>query len=682
MAKKMNSGLIFFTAAAMLLGAPGNGGADETENTGATMEEVVVTGSRIEEKIAHVPANITVITEEDIRASNAKNVVEVLRREEGIVVRDLLGTGRTAQVDLRGFGETGSSNTLVLVDGRRANPVDLSGINWSQIPIDQISRIEILRGTGSVLYGDNAVGGVINIITRPPEEKFTARTSFTAGSFGRHKEQVSLSGGGAGFAASANFSYDSTDGYRENNSYRAKDASGRLRYDPTDTLRLHLDFARHSDVFGLPGALDEAAYIANRRSAKDPFDRAESEDSFVRMGFDSVAGDYGNILGELSYRKMNTKTDYPDPLFPFMTENEIETFGFTPRFVFDRPLLGRGNTLIIGADLYRSDQTLDSFSGVFTDVAVPAGHDTIKRDSAGFYATNETEIFDRVLFSIGARTEKVKDDLQKMNLPDGTIALKEKVDSRENAFSAGLSYLYSEGSTLFVKANRSFRYPLTDELIEIDQTTFATGINTDLKPQTGMHYDLGIRHRFNPRLQGKLTLFRAEIKNEIFFDPLPKPFIGTNENHPETLHQGIEAGLSARITDNITLNGNYTYQKATFEAEPYNGNDIPAVPRHKAGVGVRVADIIPGLAFSADYTIVGSSHLISDQANALAKLDSYSLLDAKLSYRKGPMEAFVGVENLLDKKYAQYGVAGAAGTTRNFYPAPERTWTAGLEMRF
>jgi iron complex outermembrane receptor protein len=223
---------------------------------------------------------------------------------------------------------------------------------------------------------------------------------------------------------------------------------------------------------------------------------------------------------------------------------------------------------------------------------------------------------------------------------------------------------------------------LTDELIEIDQTTFATGINTDLKPQTGMHYDMGIRHSFNNRLSGRLTLFRAEIKNEIFYDPLPKPYIGTNENHPETLHQGIEAGLTARISDKITLNGNYTYQKATFEADPYNGNDIPAVPRHKAAVGIRVSDIFPGLAFSADYIFVGDSYLISDQANQLAELDSYSVVDTKLSYRKGFVEAFVGVDNLLDEKYAQYGVASAGGTVRNFYPAPERTWTAGVQLQF
>jgi outer membrane cobalamin receptor len=142
--------------------------AQKTPRTDVMMKEVVVTGTRFEERIERIPANITVIDEEDIKNSNAGSIPDLLRSQEGIVVRDLLGTGKTAQVDLRGFGESAPYNVLVLVDGRRVNEIDLSGVDWTQIPIENIERIEILRGTGSVLYGDNAVGGVINIITRIP----------------------------------------------------------------------------------------------------------------------------------------------------------------------------------------------------------------------------------------------------------------------------------------------------------------------------------------------------------------------------------------------------------------------------------------------------------------------------------------------------------------------------------
>jgi iron complex outermembrane receptor protein len=122
----------------------------ETERE-ITLAPVVVTATRIEQRVERVPANVTLIDEEDIKNSNAKTVVDLLRSEEGVVVRDLLGNGKTSQVDLRGFGETGPYNTLVLVDGRRVNEIDLSGVDWTQIPLGQIERIEVVRGTGSVL---------------------------------------------------------------------------------------------------------------------------------------------------------------------------------------------------------------------------------------------------------------------------------------------------------------------------------------------------------------------------------------------------------------------------------------------------------------------------------------------------------------------------------------------------
>ncbi len=140
-----------------------------------TLEKVVVTATRDVEEIRKIPASVTVVTKEEIEQSNAQNVVDLLRNEVGIEVRDNYGNGKSASVDIRGFGETGLLNTLVLVDGRRVNQIDLSGVDWTQIPLDQVERIEIIRGSGSVLYGDNAAGGVINIITKRPEKPFSAK---------------------------------------------------------------------------------------------------------------------------------------------------------------------------------------------------------------------------------------------------------------------------------------------------------------------------------------------------------------------------------------------------------------------------------------------------------------------------------------------------------------------------
>lgn len=124
-----------------------------------TIGEVVVTATRYEEKTTDVPASVSVITEEDIKRSTAQNIPDLLRTLPGVLVNDITGNRRSFTVDLRGFGETAPLNTLVLVDGRRLNEPDLSGVDWTEIPIERVSRIEVIRGgRGSVLYGDNATG--------------------------------------------------------------------------------------------------------------------------------------------------------------------------------------------------------------------------------------------------------------------------------------------------------------------------------------------------------------------------------------------------------------------------------------------------------------------------------------------------------------------------------------------
>jgi len=649
-----------------------------------TMKEVVVTGTRTEQSVERIPANVTVIYEEDIENSNARTVSDVLRSEEGVIVRDWFGNGKTVQVDLRGFGETANANTLVLVDGRRVNEIDLSGTDWTQIPLEQIQRIEIVRGTGTVLYGDNAVGGVINIITKTPSEKFAFSAGSTAGSYGRNKEKMSISGRDGSIAASLFSSYDSTNGYRNNSQFRSKDIGGKIVFDPTEFLSLNLTGSYHSDKYGLPGDLSEAEMAVDREDSNEPFDEAEVTDQYLKLGVNLDLGKYGNIVTDFAGRKREVESWFPDLLFPFATKGETDTWSITPRYVWDGSILSHGNTLIAGVDLYWSKLDLDAFSNVFSPSLVPSGLTGIDKDSLGFYFNNEFSLLENLFLSVGARRERVKYDLSQQDLlgfppfVPPLAPLDDTVTERENAYSAGLTFQYSGKSSVFVRANRSLRFPLTDELVVYDFPASTIRVNTDLKPQTGKHYEAGIRHYFTPNIQGNVTLFRAEIKDEIFFNAATF----TNTNHPETLHQGIEIGSKIELFNKLTLFGNYTYEKAEFEKAPFKGNEIPAVPEHKANLGFRIHDVIPGLIFSADYNYIGSSFLISDQDNQLEKLDKYYTVNTRLSYAWKWFKGFVGVNNLTDREYSQYAVAGGGGTTRNFYPAPERNWMAGLEIVF
>jgi iron complex outermembrane receptor protein len=196
-----------------------------------------------------------------------------------------------------------------------------------------------------------------------------------------------------------------------------------------------------------------------------------------------------------------------------------------------------------------------------------------------------------------------------------------------------------------------------------------------MKPQTGRHYEIGVKHHFTENLRGDVTLFRAEIKDEIFYNPLTM----LNANYPETLHKGVELGLRADFIDKVTIIGNYTYTDAEFEKAPLKNNSIPAVPEHTVHIGVSVYDVVPGCRLSVSYNYVGESYYISDQANTQKKLDDYSTVDCKLSYTVKGVEAFFGINNLTNEEYSEYGVVGFGGT-RNSYPSPERNWFLGFNV--
>ena len=267
----------------------------------------------------------------------------------------------------------------------------------------------------------------------------------------------------------------------------------------------------------------------------------------------------------------------------------------------------------------------------------------------------------------------------------GSGSVATEFDEEENVFSAALTLLYGENSSVFARVNSSFRFPLVDELVEtveIAPWTYRLQFNSDLKPQTATHYELGVKQQFSRILTGNLTLFRTDVDDEILLDKITFPPFGSNVNYPETRHQGIEIGAEAILNHYVTLRGNYTYTEATFEAAPFDGNDIPAVPNHKASAGILVKDVFEGVLFNLDWTYVGKSYPISDFANSFEKLDSYNVVGAKLSYGCHNIKGYVALNNIFNEAYSEYAVIGGSPIGREFHPAPERNGAVGLDIMF
>ncbi len=646
-----------------------------------TLEEVVVTATRDAEEIRKIPANVTVITRDQIEHVNARTTVDVLRDKADVLVRDLYGNGKAASVDIRGFGETGALNTLVLVDGRRVNEIDLSGVDWTQIPLDQIERIEIVRGSGSVLYGDNAVGGVINIITKKPEKPFSARAEVVGGSYGYNKENASAGGKWGPFSAILSASHSGTEGYRENSFLKATDVGGKIIYDLNQDISFNIKGSFHQDDTGLPGELPKIIYETHRRVALHPDDRAGTDDGYGSFGVKAKLWDWGRIEADLSYRQREVADLFR--FFSFEDQRNLRTWGFTPRYILEKPLWKFPNKFTFGFDFYDSD------SDNFSESAFGANRSEIKKRSFGLYGLDEFSVLENLILSLGYRHEWVT-----YHLFQESPFLKDEVRDGKPAWNAALDYLFGKKSSAFFSFKRSFRFPASDELVQFVfiPPNLEARVNPDMKPQVGYHYELGVRYAFTDQIEANLTLFWADLKNEIFFNP--QTF--TNENFPETRRQGIEIGARGRPLPWLSLWGNYSYVKPTLRSEPFSGtyfslfppfmpisikgNDIPGVPRHKGSFGVDI-DFPKGFLLNIRNNIVGARYFISDWSNQVHRQHGYYTLDAKLTYSWKGLKVFAGVNNLFNQKYSEFGVIDASGS-QFYYSSPERNFVGGVSYTF
>ena len=650
-----------------LISFPCSLGAQEKE---VTLEEVVVTGTRDVQEIRKIPANVTVITREEIQRSNAQTVIDLTRSEVGVMVRDFYGTGKTASVDIRGFGETGPLNTLVLVDGRRVNEVDLSGVDWTQIPLDQVERIEIVRGSGSVLYGDNAVGGVINIITKKPEKPLSARVEGVLGSYHLNKESGSVSGKWGPLSALLNAGYNATEGYRENGFLRAKDVGGRLIYELNQDISLNFSGGIHKDDAGLPGGLTKADMNnLGRRATLNPDNQATTEDEYGALGIKAKLWGLGRVEMDLSYRHRDVENflDFPASFYTYQDDRRLTTWGITPKYILGKPLWNFANKLTFGLDFYKSESVVDSETIFFGFPSV--NRSEVEKRSTGIYLLDEFSILSNLILSLGSRQEWVT-----YKIFQETPGVKDETNDREPAYSLSIDYLFGKRSSAFFSFKRSFRFPVSDELILVFP---AFKVNPLMKPQTGYHYETGVRHSFADQIETSLTFFWIDIHDEIFFNPATF----ANENYPKTRRQGIEAGVKVRPFEWLSLWGNYVYIRPLLRGDSFSGNEIPGVPRNKGSIGTDI-DIWKGFQLNGRAIFVDSRYFISDFANKVEKLDGYYTIDAKLSYVWKGLKAFIGVNNLFNRKYSEWAVTNAAGTTQLFYPSPERNFLGGISYTF
>jgi iron complex outermembrane receptor protein len=646
---------------AMLL--PAAAAAQTLDTT--TLEPVVVTASRIDREISRTPAHVSIIDEAKIATSNARNVPDLLRNEAGVFVTDTTGNGRKYNIDLRGFGETSGQNVLLLIDGRRINQADLSGIDWSLISLERIQRIEIVRGSrGSVLYGDNATGGVINIITKEGGE-FNVGGKTSYGSHDTFNASIFNSAETSALSYSLSAAFQDTDGYRDNSNSEAKDIGVGLRFYPSDHVTFDLSSDYHKDKTGLPGAilLSDLNNGVSRRTATNPDDYTEIEDYYLKGGSEIFFNEQGSLRLDASYRQRNNEAFASFFGGNYTGKTAMDTTALTPRLVLKNEIFSMGNSIIIGVDYYDTKASVDNRSEFFGSVDV-ATYRFSKKNYSG-YIQNELAFNNNLDVSVGYRHDRASYDFGN--------ASTEKPKFTENIFSTGLNFRYRGSSYLYLSYATGFRYPALDELFNYMTNT----VTTDFEAQRTNNIEIGFKEYFGQGFSLQGNLFHLETKNEIFYNPITF----SNENFDDkTRRQGFEATISKTFS-RFELGGSYTYTETKILGGQYKGNRVPNVPQHMATVNALIHFTDKAnLNLNANY--IGKRHYISDFENGSANQDDFMVFNTRIQYNCSEfITLYLNLNNILDEKYAENGVQRWDGELA-VYPSPRFNAFAGLIVSY
>lgn len=627
---------------------------------------ILVTATRFEADGLGQPIAAQVITAEDIRASSAMTVSEVLHKLGGVHTRINFTGVPDTPLDLRGFGMTGDQNTLVLVNGQRISENEGATARLSAIPVDAIERIEILRGAGAVLYGGGATGGTINIITGAPgKDGVAGSVSATAGSHALRDLRGGLRVGGGPWGFNLSVQHYESDNYRDNNRARQDAGSGELRYGVGGDF-IALGFNADQQKARLPGARSEAQLASDPRGTATPNDYLDSASRLVSLRGEKRLGDMVLAL-DLGYRDKDA-TLYSDFGFGFssLMDTEVEVVTVSPRLLWKSRPAGVDNHLTVGLDWSDWSYVNDTLSGFGNRREV--GNQTHR----ALYFRDELRFPTGTRLSLGARRENVDQEQKEWLTPLPPSGEEHHLSAYELALQQDLG----TGFSAYGRQGRSFRVANIDE----NRCWFAPCAPL-LKPQRSLDRELGLEWR-GKGAQFRAGLFDMAVRDEIHYNALTF----TNMNLAPTRHRGLELEGRVFLAGAVDLAARYARTQARFRSGVYGGvdvagNDVPLVPRDRLGLNLGwQATPATRLGFNLDY--VGRQRYDNDQANLFRKMPGYTVADVKLSHETGAWRLAAGVNNLFDQAYYSYGIVNGSHTSFNAYPEDRRNAYVSAEYRF
>ena len=624
---------------------------------------VIVSGSRFQENLNEVPANVKVITRDEIANSSSNNIPEVLSQIGGLNVKSSSGNplNLDATIDMGGYGASANSNTLVLVDGQRLNPIDSGTINWESIPIDSIERIEILQGGASVQYGNGAVGGVINIITNGGAKNLN-QASVTYGSYNTIIGNAILRNKINDTTIQLTANSSNTGGWRQNSAANAYSFDGKVTQSLGGIDQVYADiFFNHSNS-QTPGAVLGQAGRGNSQSARTTFigSTITTDNSGMRAGFIKAIDDRLTFDIDGTYSNKNTSSNIP--AFPYYVLYPNWQLAVAPKI---KANFGDWGSTVIGYDFNQASQSSSS-GAAFGNTSLQQNV-SILNQSAYLVSRIPVKAIDGLEASGGFRHQA--QNARANDLSSGsTISANQKYSA--NAGDVAFNYNYQAGQKIFLKWDQSYRFPNTDEFWGFDPNTYTPVFNGILKPQISQTYSAG--GDWNLR-QAHLSalVFQSITQNEIRYDPSSGSNINTAGNINRT---GFLFDSSSNITKNLTIAGGGKIQRSTYTTGSISGVGVGLAPDLLLNAR---AQYIFNSSWSAGAVVnyVGNQNYDADPSitNSLAKIPSYVAADVYASYRVKSWDTKFMIKNIGGNSYATTGGYNSS-SGYYYYPTTPTTY--------
>lgn len=527
------------------------------------MAPVVVTATRTDTPQEEVTTSISVITDKDIQAQHAETVLEALRNVPSVDVVQSGSKGNATSVFIRG---SDSDHVLVLIDGVEVNSTTLGSFDFAHLTTDNVDRVEVLRGAGGTLYGSQAIGGVINIITKKGQGPAQLTASAEGGDWSTHREALSLGGGLGALGYSLSVSRFSTNGFhRFNDDYRNLTSSGRLDYQLTDdtTVKGIFHFVK-TDV----GLFNSNNFAPGNPG--DPNARESTEQYLGKLEWEQKIfknWDY-RISGSIFQQDL-VDTDDVDGCFflgfrcdPSRTRSrfrpQIGAAEFQTNYRF-----GEWSTTTFGVE-FKQRRASTSSTSDGTDLG---GIDRAIRNMS-YYLQEQAHLLDRRLVLIpGIRL----DDNQSF----GT--------AWTPSFSTAYSFTETQ-TKLRAGYAAGFKAPTLNDLFFPPGFGCPAFGNPNLSPEKSRELNVGIdQNLLSDRITAAITYFHREVRDLIEGRPIPGDPFGCfrAENVGSARFNGVESSVQIKLLSPLTLDAQYTY----LDWDTADGT-LPRRPRHRGSVSL------------------------------------------------------------------------------------------------